>query len=142
MEGIQSKWSDLLYSMAAGTPMNLKASSGYQIGVVAAVPPYPYNDRDTFDKLSDDAVIMFKKTPINGIHHCDVRLVDGDWRLVGSSGYALVVTGSGSTMRDAQTQVYNRLKNIILPNMFYRTDIGSRWEKDSDLLYSWGLLGG
>ena len=50
------------------------------------------------------------------------------------------VTGSGATMPDAQAQVYSRLKNIILPNMFYRTDIGNRWSKDGDLLHSWGLL--
>lgn len=68
--------------------------------------------------------------------------MDGDWRIAGSSGYILVVTGSGPTMVDAQRETYNRVKNIILPNMFYRTDIGSRWAKDGDLLQTWGLLSG
>jgi phosphoribosylamine--glycine ligase len=140
MEGVTSKWSDLLYAMASGNSFNLKTSMGYQVGVVVAVPPYPYHDRETFDKLSDDAVILFKKPQFHGIHHCDIKLVEGDWRLAGSSGYAFVVTGSGPTMPDAQTQVYSRLRNIILPNMFYRTDIGNRWSKDGDLLHSWGLL--
>ncbi len=140
MEGVASRWSDLLYAIANRQPFNLKTNKGYQVGVVIAVPPYPYDDPDVFEKFSDDAVIIFKKQPLTGIHHCDVHLVDGDWRIAGSSGYVMVVTGSGQTMSDAQKETYNRIKTIILPNMFYRTDIGSRWAKDGDLLHSWGLL--
>lgn len=140
MEGVTSRWSDLLYATAKGQPFALKTTKGFQAGVVVAVPPYPYDDSDTFDKFSDDAVIIFKKPAMSGIHHGDIRLVDGDWRVAGSSGYALVVTGSGPTMPDAQREAYNRIKNIILPNMFYRTDIGDRWTKDGDLLHSWGFL--
>ena len=64
---------------------------------------------------------------------------DGDWLLTGSSGYALVVTGCASTMIDARREAYNRVKNIMVPNMFYRTDIGERWARDGDLLQSWGF---
>ncbi len=140
MEGITSPWSDLMFALARRQPFSLKAVRGYQIGVVVAVPPYPYDDPDVFEKFSEDAVILFKKTPLNGIHHCDVKLQEGDWRITGSSGYILVVTGSGPTMPDAQREAYNRIRNIILPNMFYRTDIGSRWSRDGDLLQTWGLL--
>jgi hypothetical protein len=28
----------------------------------------------------------------------------------------------------------------MIPNMFYRTDIGKRWTRDSDLLQSSGFL--
>lgn len=140
IDGVQSRWSDLMWALGNRQPFNLKTAKGFQVGVVVAVPPYPYDDQATFDKLSDDAVIMFKRPQTNGVHHCDIRVIDGDWRLTGSSGYALVVTGSGPTMPDAKQQAYNRLKNIILPNMFYRTDIGDRWSKDGDLLQGWGML--
>jgi phosphoribosylamine--glycine ligase len=70
----------------------------------------------------------------------DVKLDESDWKLAGNSGYALVVTGSGSTMEDARKQAYNRLKNIIIPNLFYRTDIGKRWAEDRDRLAIWGYL--
>jgi phosphoribosylamine---glycine ligase len=142
MEGVTSKWGDLLFAMANKQTFQLRTQKGYQIGVVIAVPPYPYDDPDVFEKFSDDATIIFKKQPLTGIHHCDVRLVDNDWRIAGSSGYVLVVTGSGPTMVDAQKEAYGRIKNIILPNMFYRTDIGSRWARDGDLLQTWGLLSG
>ena len=41
---------------------------------------------------------------------------------------------------DARREAYNRVKAIVIPNMFYRTDIGERWARDGDLLQSWGLL--
>jgi phosphoribosylamine--glycine ligase len=140
MEGVASRWSDLLYAIANRQPFNLKTNRGYQVGVVIAIPPYPYDDPDVFEKFSNDAVIIFKKQPLAGVHHCDVRLEDGDWRIAGSSGYVMVITGAGPTMADAQKEAYNRIKNIILPNMFYRTDIGSRWSKEGDLLQTWGML--
>jgi len=70
----------------------------------------------------------------------DVKMVDGDLKLAGESGYALVVTSSGTTVDEARKQVYNRIKNIRLQDMFYRVDIGTRWYNDSDKLQSWGYV--
>ena len=97
-------------------------------------------DFRAFRRYSEDAIIIFKKPIFEGIHLGDVKLVDGDWRLAGQSGYAVIVTGSALTVEDAQKQVYKRLENILIPNMFYRTDIGNRWTHDSDTLHSWGYL--
>lgn len=140
MEGVASPWGEFLYSIAKGQKPELKTNKGFQLGVVVAVPPFPFDDPKTYKRLSEEAVILFKKPSLEGIHLGDVKLVEGDWRLAGNSGYALVVTGSGSTMDDARKQVYSRVRNIMLPNMFYRTDIGSRWHDDSDRLQTWGCL--
>ena len=70
----------------------------------------------------------------------DTKITNGIWGVAGESGYVLVVTGSGITVDDARKQVYSRLNNIILQNMFYRTDIGLKWYKDSDRLQTWGYL--
>jgi phosphoribosylamine--glycine ligase len=43
-------------------------------------------------------------------------------------------------MKQAQRQVYSRIKNIIIPHMYYRRDIGDRWFEDSDKLNVWGFL--
>ena len=108
--------------------------------MVVAVPPFPFVDPDTFRKFSEDAAVIFKRPNSDGVHPCDIRRVDDDWRLAGDSGYALVVSGSGSTMDDARREAYNRVRNIIIPNMFYRTDIGDRWYREGDLLQTWGYL--
>jgi phosphoribosylamine--glycine ligase len=140
IEGVLSKWSDFLYALARAEPFELRTKRGFQVAVTIAVPPFPFVDPDALRKYSEDAVVLFKKEIKEGFHPCDVKLVEGDWRLAGNSGYALVITGSGPTMEDARREAYNRIKNLIIPNMFYRTDIGARWSRDGDLLLTWGYL--
>jgi phosphoribosylamine--glycine ligase len=140
IEGVLSKWGDFLMALAKGEPYELRTKKGFQVAVVIGVPPFPFVDPDAFKKFSEDAIVLFKKEVREGLHPCDLKLVDGDWRLAGNSGYALVITGSGPTMQDARREAYNRVKNIMIPNMFYRTDIGERWQRDGDLLQTWGYL--
>lgn len=140
IEGVLSKWGEFLAAMAKGEPFPLRTKRGFQIAVVIAVPPFPFVDADAFKKFSEDAVVIFKRPLPEGVHPCDVKKVGDDWILAGNSGYALVVTGSGSTMDDARREAYNRVRSIQIPNMFYRTDIGERWHRDGDLLQTWGYL--
>ena len=140
IEGVTSQWGEFLYSLATKKPFEFKTKKGFQICVVIAVPPFPFYDIAAFKKYSEDATILFKKPATEGVHLGDVKLVEGDWRLAGYSGYALVITGSGQTVDEARKQAYSRVKNIMIPNMFYRTDIGFRWLVDSDKLHTWGFL--
>ncbi len=138
-EGVTSEWGDFLYKIAKGENYDLKTKKGFQIGIVCATPPFPYDDKSEM-AIYKDLSIIFKKPNLEGVHLGDVKLVDGDWRIAGNTGYALVVTGSGVTVEDARRQVYGRLENILLQNMFYRTDIGLGWYEDSDKLQTWGYL--
>ncbi|MGE0793621.1 MAG: phosphoribosylglycinamide synthetase C domain-containing protein, partial [Candidatus Woesearchaeota archaeon] len=138
-EGINMRISDFLYQMAKGELKKFKTRSGFQIGVRIVVPPYPFTDPETFSVKSKDSVIHFKKQ-IEGVHVEDVKLMNGEWVITGTSGVILVVVGTGMTMKQAQNQVYSRIKNIMIPHMYYRTDIGDRWYEDSDKLHNWGYL--
>jgi phosphoribosylamine-glycine ligase len=140
MEGILSEWGEFLYGIAKKEKPELRAKRAFVVGVVVAVPPFPFHDPDAFKRYSEDATIIFKKPIHEGVHPGDVKFVEDDWRLAGNSGYALVVTGSGTTMEEARSVAYNRIKNIIIPNMFYRTDIGKRWGDERDRLMTWGYL--
>ncbi|MFC1522110.1 phosphoribosylglycinamide synthetase C domain-containing protein [Elusimicrobiota bacterium] len=140
LEGITSPLGEFLHALASRQTYNLKVKRGFQVGVVVAVPPFPFEDPKAFRKYSEDCIVVFKRPVKEGIWPGDVKLVEGDWRLTGSSGYVLVATGSGPTMEDARKEVYNRVKNIVIPNMFYRTDIGERWVRDGDLLRTWGYI--
>ena len=110
------------------------------MGVLIVVPPFPFDDDKTFEVNSKDAVILFKKQIYEGVRIEDVKLVNNEWVVTGTSGVVLAVVGTGYTMRQAQQQVYNRIKNIMIPNMYYRTDIGDRWFEDHDKLHNWGYL--
>ena len=139
MEGVLSEWGDFLYKIAKGESYDLKTKKGFQIGVICAVPPFPFDDKAEMN-IYKDLSIIFKKPSLDGMHLGDVKLVDENWRIAGETGYALVVTGSGVTVEDARKRVYGRLDNILLQNMFYRTDIGFGWYQDSDKLQTWGYL--
>ena len=142
-EGMLEPISDFFYNLANGVADKIKVKSGFQIGVRIVVPPFPYTDDETFEVKSKDSVIYFKKSNnghTEGVHIEDVKLVNDEWLVTGTSGVVLIVCGTGSTMKQAQNQAYTRIKNINIPHMYYRTDIGDRWYEDSDKLHSWGYL--
>ena len=140
MEGVLSEWGDFLYKIASGEEPELKTKKGFQIGVCVVVPPFPFDDKkESF--IYKDLSILFRKPNLDGVHLGDVKKVNDVWVIAGDSGYVLVITGAGLTLEEARKQCYSRVKNIILQNMYYRTDIGLRWLLgDSDKLMTWGYL--
>lgn len=139
-EGLITPIGEFLHILASGSSNTFKAKKGFQVGIRIVVPPYPFDDKHTFDTYSRDALIIFPKPTKEGVHIEDVKQLNDQWVLTGSSGVALIVVGTGQTMKQAQSQAYSRVKNILIPNMYYRNDIGDRWFEDSDKLHNWGYL--
>ncbi len=139
-EGMLTPIGEFFYKLAQGEDPHLRVKSGFQVGVCLVVPPFPYEDPRTFDTYSKDATVVFKRPMTEGIHIDELKKVDGEWVITGDQGYAVTVVGIGQTMRQAQQQAYMRVQNILIPNMYYRQDIGDRWLEDSDKLHSWGYL--
>ncbi len=141
IEGINMPAGAFLYEMAAGTLTKFKTKSGFQTGLRIVVPPFPYgHDVKNESEVSKDLVILFRKENFDGVHLEDAKVINGEWLVAGESGVVFVIVGTGSTMKQAQQQMYSRVNNILIPNMFYRDDIGDRWFEDSDKLHNWGYL--
>ena len=138
-EGLITPIGQLLFDLASGKSFEFKTRKGFQVGVRIVVPPFPFEDRETFRVKSKDSIIYFTDEP-EGVHLEDVKKVDGEWVITGTSGVVLIVCGAGLTMKQAQEQAYSRISNILVPNMYYRKDIGDRWFEDSDRLHTWGYL--
>jgi phosphoribosylamine---glycine ligase len=139
MEGILNPIGEFFYELAHGNKPQLRVKSGFQIGLRLVVPPFPFDDKETFEVKSKDSVIFFKK-PLEGIHIEDVKKINDQWVVAGTTGVVLIVCGTGLSMKQAQEQMYKRVSNIKIPHMYYRDDIGDRWFEDSDKLHSWGYL--
>ena len=141
-EGITMPTGEWLYKLAKGENFELKTKKGFQVGVRILVPSYfvKSSDKETIELYKDLPVLFKKPDNLDGVHIEDVRNDNGVWRVAGTSGCLLVVTGSGSTVAEARQQVYTRIKNIMIQDMFYRTDIGMKWSVDSDKLQTWGYL--
>jgi phosphoribosylamine--glycine ligase len=139
-DGLAMPVHEFLSGMADGSLTDFKTKRGFQIGLRVVVPPFPYNDPKTFEANSKDRIIIFRKPNYEGVHIEDVKLVNNEWLVTGGSGVVLVVTGMGVSVKQAQAQAYQRVKNILIPNMYYRKDIGDRWFEDHDKLHTWGYL--
>ncbi len=142
LEGIMTPTGEWLAKLARGEKFVLKTKKGFQVGVRILVPTYfaKSNDRETVEMYRDLPILFKKPSSLEGIHIEDIKRENDIWRIAGESGVLMVVTGSGATVDEAGQQAYSRMKNIMVQNMFYRTDIGKRWNEDSDKLHTWGYL--
>ncbi len=141
-ESIESSTAEFFHDLAHGNAPEPEVHGGYQIAVRVVLPPFPFDDEETYDENSRNAAVVFETESREGIHLEDTKRVDGQWRVAGESGMPIVVTGKGETMRAARERAYDRLDDIVMPNMYYRDDIGERWvDGDGDRLQAWGYLG-
>lgn len=141
-EGMTSGVGAFFDDLAHGRDPKLKVHRGFQVGVRICMPPFPFHDEATFDENSRNAAIVVRGKDREGLHIQDTKQEDGQWRVAGSHGVVLFVTGKGTTMAEAKRQAYRRVEGVIIPNMFYRSDIGQRWiDGDGDRLLAWGYLG-
>ncbi|MBU3935708.1 phosphoribosylamine--glycine ligase, partial [Patescibacteria group bacterium] len=140
-EAMISPIGEFLAGLARGENVDLKVKKGFQVGVRVVVPPYPFRDKKTFSSYSKRATVVFKKSDnLEGVHIEDLKIVKGEWVVTGNAGVTLIVVGTGLTMKEAQRQVYARIQNILIPNMYYRKDIGDRWFEERDKLMMWDII--
>jgi phosphoribosylamine--glycine ligase len=142
-----SPWGEFLHAVAAGTPYELEYKRGYGIVVSVAVPPFPYISSDTrFSMEGTD--ILFKgdltAEEMNRLHFEEVAIRRNGkehYYIAGPNGYTLYVTGFGKTVEEARTQAYALIDKLIIPKMFYRTDIGEKFmNRDERRLREWGWI--
>ena len=141
MDAILSPIGEFFAALARGEDFHLRTKKGFQVGVVVAVPPYPFEDPSAFHRFSEDAVILWRREMQRG--HPPLRGAPRGRRLAALGRVGLLARRHGHGEHDdrrAQARPTRACKNILIPNMMYRTDIGERWARDGDLLQSWGLL--
>lgn len=143
-----SPWGEFLKAVADGKPYDLKYKKGYGIVALVATPPFPY-DVQCHCYSPKGMKISFAKDiteeDMEHIHFEEVSMrknyeKDG-YYISGNSGFILHVGGVGNSIGEAREKVYSLIKKIIIPKMFYRTDIGQKFvEEDEKKLREWGWL--
>jgi phosphoribosylamine--glycine ligase len=136
-------WADLFRRVADPSSTSFRTDSGYAVGVVLTVPPFPYPDG--YDRLGKGTRIAFgrglQEKDRRHLHFGEVALCSGELRCAGAIGAILTVTGCGDDADAARTEAYRRVEQVILPNVRYRNDIGERFVRyDRARLREWGYL--
>lgn len=133
-----SPWNEFLMSVAKGEQYDLKHHEGYCIALTLALPPFPYEGVLDPAFTSEGLEIFFQggltvKEKKN-IHFEGVfskREKGRDKLFVAKSiGYTLFVTGRGDTVEKARQNVSSLARKIVIPKIFFRTDIGAKFEKE------------
>jgi len=137
------EWDKILYRMAHQGGGTLSTHSGYGIGVVLTVPPFPY--QSGYQEMSKGLPIMFRgeltANDRRNVHYCEVAMKDGRLVTSGVAGQLMIVTGRGDTVEAAQAEAYALARRVVVPNLRYRTDIGDSFlQRDCARLQRLGIL--
>jgi len=121
-------WDDIFRRLRDHDAGPLPTGDGYAVGVVVTVPPFPYPDG--YGELGKGMPVCFREgisaEDLDAIHFAEVAMQNGQMVTAGLVGYALVVTGSGSSIESARARAYDITRKVVIPNARYRDDIGER----------------
>jgi len=136
-------WDAIFARMLARDGLEIATHTGYAVGVVLTVPPFPY--RSDYDLLSKGMPILFKGAVSAEddahLHYCEVALSEARLVTSGVIGDLMIVTGRGATVETAQAAAYSLASRVVVPNLRYRNDIGAHFlREDRDRLLCWGIL--
>ncbi len=125
----------------------LEVSPQVACGVVVAIPDYPYSNKTKAERadipiygitdknrahVAPQSVKLAKQPTMSGD-----KVVEKDiW--TSADDYLCVVTGLGKTVKKACERAYSTIKEIHVPDMMYRDDIGERLAKQLPKLHEFG----
>ncbi len=141
-----SPWGTFLKEIADGKPSTLEWKKGFGIVVLIAVPPFPYAKQVQTNSSFSTTIHFSEKLLADGLPHIHFEEVRYDTKskqyiISDTNGYPLYITGMGETVKEARHAVYRGIKEIYIPKMFYRNDIGLKFmEHDEEKLRNWGYL--
>jgi phosphoribosylamine--glycine ligase len=120
-------------------PDRFEAMAGFAVCVVLSTPPFPYSRKEVDAPVG--MPILVDEIENGHLHWGEVGKVDGEMMTAGLYGWTAVVTGTGTTIREARDAAYERAGRIRTPNLRYRLDIGDKlMAGDFDKLVGWGWL--
>lgn len=150
IKGDHAEW---LLDLAEGRDARNWVMDKTAVGVVLALPDYPYSHA-TQKEVVGVPIYGMKPGMMENIHPCQVMLGNAPHEVAGkiverpswvSAGdYLLIATGVGDNVTQARGKAYRVLKNLSATpcSPFYRTDIGVRLRGELPELQSFGFATG
>ena len=143
LAGFNMPAGEFLRQLASGKDFAINVKPGVQVGVSVVLPPFISAGKNG-DNIYRDMPILVRNPKLKwdelNLFFKDAKVSDGHLRVAGEARFVCVAGGSGTTVEKARRAAYSRIKQIQTPNMFYRSDIGAKWEKDGAVLRKWKLI--
>ncbi len=140
----ESDWGDFLKAIADGKSYDLKWNKGFGVVLMIASAPFPYTYELANVSLYNNYIYLnnLTKDEMNYVHFEEVSLKEGTqdtYYVSDVRGYLMYVTSVADTILEAQKKANDIASKIVIPNAFFRNDIGSEFNKNGiNMLKSWG----
>ncbi len=136
-------WGSLIRHIADRDGDTFDVHPEWSVAIVLTMPPFPGLPRPA--DPADDPPILFHEPPDadEAVHYrlMDVRKCGDRLFARRHTGYIMVVTGTGETVEAAQAAARGRAANVIVPDIRWRGDIGTRFsERDRAALRRLGWI--
>ncbi|HEX8840446.1 MAG TPA: hypothetical protein VF750_08270 [Sphingomicrobium sp.] len=129
-------WGELFQRMIR-RGQTFPAAPGFSLCVVLSTPPFPYSRKEVAAPIG--LPIIAGGIEPEHLHWGEVGRRGGEIVTSGLYGWTAVVTGTGASVREAQSAAYERAAKINAPNLRYRLDIGDKLiGGDLGRLRDWG----
>lgn len=115
-----SDFGEFMTALMKGEPYELVWNDDEVLGVVIAAEGYPENPIKGA-KLPDLKVLTEAGLDV---FHAGTKLEGDDY--IGNGGRVLLIAAKASSLKEAQADVYNSLRDLKWDGFFFRTDIGWR----------------
>lgn len=124
-----TSWADLFRAMTSGSGEIFETRPGFAVGIVMTTRPFPYIRTYVPEPIGLPVLFEGELSAEDraNVHYGEVGLDEtGQLVTAGYHGWTLVVTGTGTTIPEAQGRAYALADRTIIPNVRYRRDIGDK----------------
>jgi len=142
----ESGWGEFMKAIADQEDFDLKWKKGAGVVFSISVPPFPFEKHFDTDVCSGLTIYIdnLTKEDMRHVHLDEVAYDKKENRYYISKqtdGFVLYVTGFAKKVTKAREQALKIIEKIKIPKMFYRIDIGEKFDKhDYKKLKKWGWI--
>jgi phosphoribosylamine--glycine ligase len=124
----KTSWSELFHAMITRSRSSFETVPGFAVGIVLTTPPFPYPRSQVPEPIGLPVLFDGELTAEDrrNLHYGEVGLEGDDLVTSGIYGWTMVATGVGPSIALAQERANGLADRVLVPNVRYRHDIGSR----------------
>jgi phosphoribosylamine--glycine ligase len=124
----RTSWASLLKRIVTRDGGSLETRPGFSVGIVLTTRPFPYSRRTVPEAVG--LPILFEgelsDQDNKNLHFGEVGRHGSQLVTSGCHGWTLVVTGIGPSIDKAQAEAYRLASRVVIPDVRYRNDIGTK----------------